>query len=101
MLDQVLGLLLGERHEVAPPDSEDMIDEPLERRPLGDGQLALEDDAVEAGEHGDDQLGKLGDEARQRLHGVVLRIGPRSTRFWQEDAVLADPFWLRIYCVRK
>jgi hypothetical protein len=38
-------------------------------------EMALEDHAVEAGEHGDDQAGKLGDEARQPLHGVPLRVG--------------------------
>src|SRR3954454_22217034 len=37
--------------------------------------MALEDDAVKTGEDGDDQAGKLGDEARQRLHGVLLRTG--------------------------
>src|SRR3954465_9102182 len=37
--------------------------------------MALEDDAVKTGEDGDDQAGKLGDEARQRLHGVLLRGG--------------------------
>jgi hypothetical protein len=37
--------------------------------------MTLEDDAVEAGEPGDDQAGKLGDEARQRLHGVLLWKG--------------------------
>jgi hypothetical protein len=37
--------------------------------------VALEEDAVEAGEHGDDQAGKLGGEARQRLQGVLLRVG--------------------------
>ena len=38
-------------------------------------QVSLEEDTVEAGEHGDDQAGKLDDEARQRLHGVLLRKG--------------------------
>src|SRR3954454_15281916 len=37
--------------------------------------MALEDDAVKTGEYSDDHAGKLGDEARQRLHGVLLRTG--------------------------
>src|SRR5208337_4007579 len=57
---------------------EDMVDEPFESRSIGDGQIALEDHAVKAREHGDDQVGKLGDEARQRLHGVLLRVGATS-----------------------
>ena len=40
MLDQRLGLLLGEGHEVAPPDLEDVIDEAFEGRPIGDGRDA-------------------------------------------------------------
>jgi hypothetical protein len=41
----------------------------------------LEDDAVKTGENGDDQAGKLGDEARQRLHGVLLPKGLVQTPF--------------------
>src|SRR5579885_283441 len=70
-VDQRLGLLLGEGHEVAPPDLEEVIDEALEGRSIGGGEVALEDDAIEAGEHGDDRSGQLGDGARQRLHGVL------------------------------
>jgi hypothetical protein len=44
--------------------------------------VALEDDAVEALEHGDDQAGKPGDEARQRLHGVLLQA--ESSELCQE-----------------
>src|SRR5262249_23769857 len=69
----------------------------------GQGQVPLEDDTVETGEHGDDQAGKLGDEARQRLHGVLLRTGaganpilaggrrPCSTYF-----VAAMPRWVNL-----
>src|SRR5262249_32517019 len=53
-VDQGLGLTLGEGHEVAAADLEDAVDEALEGRPIGDGEVALEDDAIEAGEHGDD-----------------------------------------------
>ena len=38
-------------------------------------QVPLEAHAVEAEEHSDDEAGKLDDEARQRLHGVLLREG--------------------------
>jgi hypothetical protein len=77
-VNQGLGLLLSEGHEVAPSDLEDVVDEAFQGRPIGEGQIALEDDAVKAGEHGDDQAGKLGDEARQRLHGVLLWVGAYS-----------------------
>jgi hypothetical protein len=43
--------------------------------------MALEDDAVKAGENGEDQAGKLGDETRQRLHGVLLQKGMVQTLF--------------------
>ena len=98
VIDQGFGLFLGEVHEVAASDLEDMVDEPFEGRSVGDGQIALEDDAVEAGEHGDDQVGKLGDEARQRLHGVLLRVGASSNpilagerRFCSSFLVAASP----------
>jgi hypothetical protein len=74
-VDQGLGLSLGEIHEVAAADLEDVIDEAFEGWPVGDEEVALEDHAVEAGEHGDDRAGKLGDEALQRRHGVLLRDG--------------------------
>ena len=61
-IDQGLGLFLSEGHEVLASDLENVIDEPLKSRSVGDGQIALEDHAVKAREHGDDQVGKLGDE---------------------------------------
>ena len=76
MRDQAIGVLGCQGlHEVATADLQDAVDEVLEFAGGGQGQMALEDDAVEAGEHGDDEAGKLGDEARQRLHGVLLREG--------------------------
>ena len=102
VVDHGVGLFLGEVHEVAAADLEDVVDEAFEGRPIGDGQVALEDDAVKAGEHGDDQAGKLGDEARQRLHGVLRWVGGlKQTPFCREDAVFAHPFWLRLCRVRK
>jgi hypothetical protein len=75
IVDEGLGLVLGKGHEVAPPDLQDVIDEALEGRPIGDGQVALEDHAVKTREHSDDQTGKLDDEARKRFHGVLLQVG--------------------------
>src|SRR5579883_2606681 len=75
VVDDGVGLFLGEGHEVAPPDLEDVVAEAFEGRAVGEGQMAREEDAIEAGEHGDDQAGKLGDEARQRLHGVLRWSG--------------------------
>src|SRR4051812_18640369 len=63
--------------------------------------MALEDDAVKTGEDGDDQAGKLGDEARQRLHGVLLRSGAGANPILAGDRlacssylVAALPRWL-------
>jgi hypothetical protein len=78
VVDHGLGLLLGEGHEVAPSDLEDVVDEAFQGRPVGDGQVAREADPVKTGEHGNDQAGKLGNEARQRLHGVLLQDGAPS-----------------------
>ena len=98
IVDEGLGLFLGEGHEVTPPDLEDVIDEAFEGRPVGDGQVALEDDAVKTREHSDDQLGKLDDEARQRLHGVLLQGGcldntilEAERRFCSSFLVAASP----------
>ena len=77
-------------------DLQNAIDEVLEFAGSRQGQMALEDDAVKTGEHGDDQAGKLGDEARQRLHGVLLWKGLVQTPFWRENAVFAHPLWLRL-----
>jgi hypothetical protein len=38
---------------------EDLVDEAFEGGPVGDGEIALEDDPVKAGEHSYDQTGKL------------------------------------------
>lgn len=75
IVDEGLGLFLGEGHEVTPPDLKDVIDEAFEGRPVGDGQVALEDNAVKTREHCEDQPGKLDDETRKRLHGVLLQGG--------------------------
>jgi hypothetical protein len=53
------------------------------------GLLTLEEDAVEAGEHGDDQAGKLGDEARQRLHGVLRWVAGLS----KPHSAVRTPSW--------
>jgi len=63
-----LPLSAGEGHEVAPSDLGDAIDKAFESRPVGDGQVTLEDDAVKTREHGDDQLVKL-----ESTQGVCLR----------------------------
>ena len=60
-------------------DLQDVVDKAFDGRPGSQGEIALEEDAVRAGEHGDDQAGKLGDEARQRLYGVLLRDGTASS----------------------
>jgi hypothetical protein len=75
VIDQGLGLLLGENQEVAGADLEDVIDEAIEARPIGAGKVTFEDHGIEAGVHSEDQAGKLGGEARERLHGVLLRAG--------------------------
>ena len=86
--------------EVGAADFQDAINEVFEFAGSCQGEMALEDDAVEAGEHGDDQAGKLGDEARQRLHGVLLRNGARANpilkaerRICSSYLVAATPRW--------
>src|SRR5580693_6657427 len=74
-VDADLGLFLGESHEVTPSDLKDAIDEAFEGLPVGEGQIALEDDSVKTREHSDDQAGKLDDEVRKRLHGVLPQVG--------------------------
>ena len=82
MLDQTVGVLGGQGfHEVGAANFQNAIDEVFEFAGSRQGEMALEDDAVKTGEHGDDQAGKLGDEARQRLHGVLLRKGLVQTPF--------------------
>src|SRR5262249_55501136 len=101
LLDQAIGVLGGDRlHEIGAADLEDAIDEGLEFAGSGQGEMALEDDAIKTGEHGDDQTGKLGDEARQRLQGVLLRSGARANpilkagrRFCSSYLVAALPRW--------
>jgi hypothetical protein len=75
IVDDGLGLFLGKGHEVTSPDLEDVIDKVFEGRPVGEREVALEDKAVKAGEHGHNQAGELGDEAQWRLHGVLLQGG--------------------------
>ena len=82
MSDQTVRVLGGDGfHEVGPADLQNAIDEVLEFAGSRQGEMALEDDSVKTGEHSDDQAGKLGDEARQRLHGVLLRKGLVQTPF--------------------
>jgi hypothetical protein len=75
VVDHDLGLFLSKGHEITATDLQDVVDEAFERLRVGDVQIALEDHPIEAREHCDDQLGKLGDEARQRVHGVLLQYG--------------------------
>jgi hypothetical protein len=72
-VNQGVGLFLREGHEVTPPHLEDAIDKAFEGLTVGEGQIALENDAVKTREHSDDQAGKLDDEERKRLHGVLLQ----------------------------
>ncbi len=54
-----------EVHEVHAPDLENAVDKPFESRAIGEKRIALEDNPIKAGEHGDDQAGKLGDESHE------------------------------------
>ena len=93
MLDEAIGVLGCQGfHELGAADVQDAIDEVFQFAGSRQGQMTLEDDAVETGEHGDDQACKLGDEARQRLHGVLLRKGLVQTPFWPENAVFSSSY---------
>src|SRR5262249_38801640 len=97
VLDQAIRVLGRQGfHEVGSAYVQDAVDEMLEFTGGGQRQMTLEDDTVETGEHGDNQAGKLGDEARQRLHGVLLREGPEQPLFWRQNAVFTHPLWLRL-----
>jgi hypothetical protein len=72
IVNQGMGLLLGEGHDVAPSALEELVDEAFEGWPVGEGQEAGEADSVKTGEHGDDPVGRFGEEARQRFRGVLL-----------------------------
>ncbi len=86
--------IISKRHEVTRSELENAIDEAYEDLPIGDGQITLEDNAIKTREH-DDQAGKLDDEARKRLHGVLLQGGCLDNTILRQNAVLAHPFWLR------
>src|SRR5512143_4356540 len=93
MYDQAIGVLRSDGlHEIGAADFENAIDEVLEFVGSRQGEMALEDDAVKAGEHGADQAGKLGDEARQRLHGVLLRTGAGANPSLAVERLLCSPY---------
>ena len=63
--DEAVGVLRRQGlHEVRAANFQDAIDEVFELGGGRQGEMALEDDTVKTGEHGHDQAGKLGDEAR-------------------------------------
>jgi hypothetical protein len=73
MLDQTVGVLRRYgSNKVAAAIFQNAIDEELEFVGSRQGEMTLEVDAVKTGEHADGHAGELGDEARQRLHGVLL-----------------------------
>jgi hypothetical protein len=100
LLDHGLGLLLGEGHELAPPDLEDVVDEAFEGLAVGQEQIALEDDAVKAGEHGDDHWVNLVTKRDSVFMASSSGVGPKPSPFGPEDAVIAHPSWLRLCHVR-
>ena len=79
-------------HEVGAANFQNAIDEVFEFAGSRQGQMALEDDAVKTGEHGDDQAGKLGDEARQRLHGVLLQKGSSTNPILRVERRLCSTY---------
>ena len=99
--DKAVGVLRSQGlHEVGAAHLQHAIDEVLELTRRRQGQMALEENAVKTGKHGDDQAGKLGDEARQRLHGVLLQnraganpILKAERRFCSSSLVAALPRW--------
>src|SRR5262249_6737146 len=67
--DETLRFALGEGQEVFASDAEGMIDEALKVGLVGDGEVALEADAILAAENGDAGRGELDEERVRRLHG--------------------------------
>jgi hypothetical protein len=65
VLDQAVGVLGRQSFpEIGAANFQNAIDEVFEFAGSRQGEMALEDDAVKTGEHGDNQAGKLGNEAR-------------------------------------
>ncbi len=65
-------------HEVAAANFEDAIDKVLEVAGSRQGKMPFKEDAVEAMQGANDELGELGQLAR-RLHGILPRVVEVST----------------------
>jgi hypothetical protein len=71
--DEFVGFTLEEVQEVGAAHAEGMVHEAVEVGFAAEGEVSLEDHAIEAGQDGDKGRGELGDERVRRLHGVLLR----------------------------
>jgi hypothetical protein len=58
-----------------------VVDEAVEVDLVGEGEVALEDQSIRAGQNGDEGRGELGEERVRRLHGVLLRKGASAAPF--------------------
>jgi hypothetical protein len=73
MGDEFVGFTLEEGKEVGAAHAEGMVHEAVEVGLVAEGEVSLEEDAIEAGQDGDKGRGELGDKRVRRLHGVLLR----------------------------
>jgi hypothetical protein len=89
VVDKDRGLFFSEGQEFAAPNPEQVVDEPLKCSRERDRQVACVANAVKTGEHRDDQTGRLGNEARQRSHGVLFQKWlEKAPPLWRENALL-------------
>ena len=78
-----------------------MVDEPSEGRPIGDGQIALEDHAVKTLDCKKTiKLVNLVTKRDSVFMAFSFRSGPIPTPFCTENAGFADPSRLRLCRVR-
>jgi len=75
MLDQTIGVLgCHGFHEVAAANFQNAIDETFEFAGSRQGQMAFEEDTVEAMQGANDEAGELDQKAPRRTHGILPRL---------------------------
>jgi hypothetical protein len=71
--DEGIGLLFEEGEEVLALDAEGMIDKAIEVGVVTEGEVAPEEEAIQAAENGADGAGELDDKSVVRRPGVLLQ----------------------------
>src|SRR5262249_41600881 len=87
--DELLGFIFEEAEEVLAGHAEGVINKAVEVGIIAKGEMALEDDSIEAAENGDEGSSELDGERVGVGHGVLLRDGACATPFWPQNAAFA------------